>query len=597
MNLLQNRINRIKESLRQLNTNLAASLLISTVSSDDMFSYWSACCQGSEKVPKILKYIKFITFDPDVPTAMINFMKGDLRIGINFFMEYIKGPEDLLFILIHERNHLILRKLYPDVLTPDYPGYLFNFGEDAYINGISRRYVPSTLPERFYKGQLELLLTGHHNRIDWDYFKVGKRGDNPMKDAHGIMYKHNNALLKVLGEHYVTGHYYSGYKKWMELVYKWHKQAQERKKRKKLLKRDDQSGADKAAEPEETKTVNGGDKPDNNKKEPDADTDAETAQADKPEAKDQDSGEQQGNKEGSEEKEVKDDGDAGGDENEHREEAEQDGGVENEDQERADTDIDDGLKNIVPLVQAEDLPVSSGSQEASSANGDNLIRIPLPDLKPGDPIVKLILSTCELYEFRKQVQVFEADVFKHVDTLINGILSDRATERSYEGYSVSIPCSITRRDVFALSAGQIPVMWQRRVGVERPLIDLYMDVSGSMNKYYGYIPYIYDALKHVMGRIFQFSTKVVEVDHQERYLSTTGGTSFNCVAQHMIKEQVKAAILFSDGMATLSGDFDKPLKQQLQHFVYIKVIENTYKSWEHVATEVIILHKKEENHV
>ncbi|MBU0649573.1 hypothetical protein KJ969_05805, partial [Patescibacteria group bacterium] len=230
MNLLQKRMQKIKESLRQRNTDLAASLLISTVSSDDMFSYWSGCCQGSERVPKILKYIKHIQFDQETPTAMINFKKGELCIGVDFFIKHMDGPEDLLFILTHERDHLILRKLFPDVLTPDYPGHLFNFGEDVYINAISRRFVPSTLPERFYKEPMELLLTGMHSKIDWDIFKVdrGTGTNNLIKEAHGALYQQNYTLLNAIREYGVKGHHSWGYQSWMQLLFEWHLQNKKR---------------------------------------------------------------------------------------------------------------------------------------------------------------------------------------------------------------------------------------------------------------------------------------------------------------------------------------------------------------------------------
>jgi hypothetical protein len=270
------------------------------------------------------------------------------------------------------------------------------------------------------------------------------------------------------------------------------------------------------------------------------------------------------------------------------------GSVDNSDQDNQDNGIEAGIKNIVPLVQTEEISAPINST-GCACGAHNLCHIPLPDIKPDDPVVKMILATCDLYEFRDRVMVLEGEALKQVEGLIKGVLSDRATERSYDGYSVSVPFSITRRDVFCLSAGQIPVLWQRKVGVERSNIDLYVDVSGSMNRYYGYIPFIYDALKHVMGRIFQFSDRVVEVDNRDLCLHTTGGTNFNEVARHMIKERVQAAILVSDGMATLSEYFDKSLKQQLQHLFYIKVIENTYKSWEKVATRVIMLQKQRED--
>ncbi len=157
---------------------------------------------------------------------------------------------------------------------------------------------------------------------------------------------------------------------------------------------------------------------------------------------------------------------------------------------------------------------------------------------------------------------------------------------------MSVPLSISRRDAFALSAGAVPVMWHKRMGIERPYIDLYVDVSGSMERYYGYIPYIYDALKHVMGRIFQFSTEVAQVEHDDSFLLTTGGTQFNCVAKHMIEHQIRAAILLSDGQGHLTVENTESLKSQLEHLIYIKVEQNDYRNWEHIATETIYLMRR-----
>ena len=147
MNLLTQRIETIKEALRKKDLDRGATLLITTLASDDLFGYWSSCSGGSDKVPKILTYIHRIRFDDGIETAQVDLIKGDLKIGVKFFLDWIQGPEDFLFLLIHERNHLILRTLYPEVNPETYPEALFNFAEDAYINGISRRTIPSTLPE------------------------------------------------------------------------------------------------------------------------------------------------------------------------------------------------------------------------------------------------------------------------------------------------------------------------------------------------------------------------------------------------------------------------------------------------------------------
>jgi len=578
--------------------------------------------------------LKFIKFEPYIPTAVIDFMRGDLRIGVRFFLDFISGPEDLLFILIHERNHLILRKLYPDVLKPDYPKGLFNFGEDVYINAISRKHLPSMLPERFYNKPMELLLTGQHSKINWTYFKLDKYGTNRIKDAHGSMYRLNYALMEALEERHIRSFNSCGYQQWMVLILEWHKKMQERSQKvasplrkmdtvddgethdsnevgndgsphsdksdeKRLNGYNDDTSSEEATNSESTDTDSQEEEPDGQENEREVsgsedypsverDTGNDPLGRDFPMEEPENEGEKKdklnkncpsiGN-------ETNDKGD--GDNNDPSQIGMD---SESKEQDQNDTGIDSDLKNIVPLVQ-DDNAIPKFSNTGILEKVDGMIKQPIPNLKPNDPIVQLILSTCEIAEFKNQVTIFEGEIVEHVEGLIRGILSDRATERSYDGYSVSVPLTITRRDVFALSSGETPVLWQRRVGVERPFIDLYIDVSGSMGKYYGYIPFIYDALKHVMGRLFQFSTRIVEVDPKDLHLYTTGGTSFDVVAEHMIKEQTKCAIIFSDGMAFISTPNMEALERQLEHLVYIKIVENDYRNWEHLATDVILLHK------
>ena len=618
MSLLNKRIQRIKKTLRRHDPDLAASLLINTVASDDMFGYWSGCCRGSERVPKILKYIKHISFNPLVPTAVINFMKGDLMIGVQFFIDHIDGPEDLLFILIHERNHLILRKLYPDVCRPDYPKHLFNFGEDVFINAISRRHIPSTLPERFYNKPMELLLTARHNHINWEHFKLSEYDANRIKDAHGAMYMLNYTLLKALGESRIISARSCGYKQWMALILEWHKKMQENSRQAQASRERMNSGNGEPVKPDTDIDQSAGDHGSNeDKAEPvegteakvsdDSPEDVEPINEDESDAKEgerevSESDEEDGHKDkqvgecGT--NEIEKDNDSGIEETNEAEvkdiaAVESDQEDKGDEQDQAATAIDSVLKRIVPLVQDDSSPVIMDAQAGVSEKANNMVKQPLPNLKPNDPVVQLILSTCEIVEFKNQVQIFEGDILEHVDGMIKGILSDRATERSYDGYSVSVPFTITRRDVFALSAGETPVLWQKRVGVERPFIDLYVDVSGSMTKYYGYIPFMYEALKHVMGRVFQFSTGIVEVDYKDLYLHTTGGTSFDKVALHMIKEQTRCAIVFSDGMSRISNRHMELLKRQLEHLVYIKIQENDYHNWEHLATDIILLQREE----
>jgi len=40
-------------------------------------------------------------------------------------------------------------------------------------------------------------------------------------------------------------------------------------------------------------------------------------------------------------------------------------------------------------------------------DSQGLTRIPIPSLRPDDPVVRIILDTCDIYEFRRPVIVFK----------------------------------------------------------------------------------------------------------------------------------------------------------------------------------------------
>lgn len=553
------------------------------MASDAIFTYWTDCCQGSERVPKLLKYIHEISFDEDLPTASVDLLRGNLKIGVEFFLDHIAGPEDVLFILIHERNHLILRRLYPDVLPgADYPPEVFNFAEDAYVNAIGRRQVCSTLPERFYHQPGELLLTARHSAIDWTLFQSESNGDyNYLKQAHAALYQGNLVLLSALGE-IVPPASFSGYRRWMKLVSDWYWEKEEEETSTTASaatgETEERSGpepppatrnAPSKGEPEEG-VANDPDGLEEPSQAPgEAVTQEEESEPDKEEpppavdATIPEPGNQEAEKAGSSQAEE---------------------AVARDDSFQAIAEV---IKTYAPLVEGSAILETIGSE--TSEAGSEVRQIPIPDLRPGDPVFTLICETSDLSEFRHRVRLFEPGALEGIEGVIRGVLADHATEKTLEGYSIPVPPAITRKDLFSLAGGVIPVVWERRWGVERPYIDLYIDVSGSMGHYYGYIPYIYDALRGVRGRVFQFSTKVVEVDPDDLFLHTTGGTRFDAVAQHLIDEGSRAAIILSDGHGGLSSRYVDALKAQLETLVYIKVQEYQLQNWELVATEVVVL--------
>jgi hypothetical protein len=503
-----------------------------------------------------------------------------LKIGVNFFLDQIIGPEDVLFILIHERNHLILRRLYPDVFPgADYPPEVFNFAEDAYVNAISRRQMASTLPERFYRQPGELLLTCKHSYIDWTLFHIKGYGNhNYLKQAHAALYRLNPTLLSALGEVVVETGGFSGYRRWMKLISEWYQEKEDEEAAKGEMAasggRDSTDGQTLPEPPPATREEASEGVPQGQVGKEQASPD------DEPQELVRGGGSEDGSEPGKEKppSPVSDNSLAPPSQETNDQTLARDEGF---------AALAEVIKTYAPLVQGTSTIETSGS-EASGA-GSEIRQIPIPDLRPGDPVFTLICETSDIMEFRHRVRLFEPGALEGVEMAIQGVLADHATEKTLEGYSIPVPPAITRKDLFNLGGGVIPVVWERRWGVERPDIDLYIDVSGSMGHYYGYIPYIYDALRGVRGRVFQFSTKVVEVDPDDLFLHTTGGTRFDAVAQHLLGEGTRAAIILSDGHGILAHRYVDQLQAQLETLVYIKVQENRDRNWELVATEVVVL--------
>jgi hypothetical protein len=427
-----------------------------------------------------------------------------------------------------------------------------------------------------------MLLTGMHSKIDWDYFSLERpRGQNRIRLAHQTLYCRNQKLLGVLGERIPLSNALGGYEEWMRLLYAWHQVRSQKE-------------AEAARRANLTKPSSGA-----------SGTDGECSDSSPHQEKRQGRGEGTGRcpKEQTEggRSEKPSDGDPEKSGRPPRDGAPGQGKERKEDSpgspERAGTpgneSVDREIERVVPLVQndSDGLGAGRGRKEESVAlNGIHVTKIRLPDLRPGDPIVRMILATCEIPALREPVEALDERLWRQVDSFVRGVLSERAVEKECVGHSAGIPFPMTRRDVFLLSVGEAPVLWQKKIGFERPWIDLYVDVSGSMRRYYPYIPFIYEALKPYFGIVHQFSTVVVEVDPREPFLFTTGGTCFNTVAAHMIEKGSPWAILVSDGRCELDQRLMKKLEEHLEYLVYIKVQPNAKRNWELIADHLITLY-------
>jgi hypothetical protein len=121
---------------------------------------------------------------------------------------------------------------------------------------------------------------------------------------------------------------------------------------------------------------------------------------------------------------------------------------------------------------------------------------------------------------------------------------------------------LTRRGVVARAIGRTPFLNPDVIDIKRGRlthepVHVYLDVSGSVDGLIGALfGAVVDAGSAVHPVIHQFSTEVSDVTLAELrrgVCRTTGGTSIECVANHMIRHKVKRALIVTDGYVGTPG--------------------------------------------
>jgi len=89
--------------------------------------------------------------------------------------------------------------------------------------------------------------------------------------------------------------------------------------------------------------------------------------------------------------------------------------------------------------------------------------------------------------------------------------------------------------------------------MDKNLLPIYLDVSGST---YSYLPEIITLISNVSDKldyIWGFSTQVVKHtidDLVKRNIKSTGGTCFKCIIKHAIENNFKHIVVITDGDAS-----------------------------------------------
>lgn len=99
----------------------------------------------------------------------------------------------------------------------------------------------------------------------------------------------------------------------------------------------------------------------------------------------------------------------------------------------------------------------------------------------------------------------------------------------------------------------------------RPL-GIYLDVSGSMRSRLGVVVDLIKALKDLLPvTLWAFDTKVKSIPAVEAIsnrLFYGGGTDFNCVFAHVLKQRCQDFVVFTDGESSLSPAMQKEARQK-----------------------------------
>ncbi len=122
-----------------------------------------------------------------------------------------------------------------------------------------------------------------------------------------------------------------------------------------------------------------------------------------------------------------------------------------------------------------------------------------------------------------------------------------------------------RRDFVNLSTGMPVVIYHANPVFEAQKgITVYLDVSGSMDNEMPKVFAALDSIKEFINfPIYAFSTRVHPVTRrnlESRDVLSTGGTDFDCVAEHAIRHRNEKLLLITDGFSDINPAYARTLK-------------------------------------
>ena len=152
----QSYLDTIKQKIRAQDLPGAEKDLHYLIVNRDFDKLW-----GAGTLPVMWGFIAHIRLTKAIPTAIVDLANGEIQINPQFLLDKIDSLEDLLFVILHERDHRILRrlfrinwhKLYKMLdYKKEWIDKIRNVVEDVWINASVRceMGINANLPENCY---------------------------------------------------------------------------------------------------------------------------------------------------------------------------------------------------------------------------------------------------------------------------------------------------------------------------------------------------------------------------------------------------------------------------------------------------------------
>jgi len=545
----------------------ASALLLSYLTHPEVSSHLHGAYGDCANV---LRYVNRVAFDDKVQTAQCNIIIGEVLIGVEFFKNYIRSTTDLLFILLHERNHYLIRRLKfarLQGISANASGLL----EDAYINGPLYRLLRPKFLTEYYKDEKDIqtiLYPASYKFKSW------------MKEV-GYPDPHKREILRLHQRLYdgdSESYAHVDYEEWMKAgrrLVLWLIQKADEEER---LDAEEQPCTESCESVTDYGSIGVLGNPASQEAAEEFLEDSDTI--------DPATG-KIGTNEGKRDGEI-----------DHYEGMEEDysNGPTKEDIQTA---VEQALEAGKSLY-SEDPCGEPDTAWTQSGNRNNLLHaivVPKVNLDGMDGALLQETWDMTLDDLASDVQNAVVDLsykLNQVASLIGCIMSTPALQDTgLRGKSV-YPYQIHRQDIVMMGAGYPPTSWNLHLDKPEEKVPLYVDVSISMGHWYLFIPWIVQHLKQHVGKVYQFSGTGVLLERPKntQILLTSQGTCFNTVARHILEEGYKRVLILTDDDGTLLTEHRNTL-QAKQTEVYLLCTERREgmkrHGWSSIATRKINL--------